>query len=153
MIITSASPQQTRDFGAAVGALLQPGDVVVLDGELGAGKTTFTQGLGRGLHIAEPITSPTFVLARESTGPHGLLTHVDAYRLTSLVEWDDLDVDVEGGITVIEWGERITAALPDDRLTIRFVAEGDSRQLEVSASGDRSRKIQSQLSDGLRGDA
>lgn len=153
MIITSASPQQTRDIGAAVGALLQAGDVVVLDGELGAGKTTFTQGLGKGLHIAEPITSPTFVLARESRGPHGLLTHVDAYRLTSLVEWDDLDVDVEGGITVIEWGERIAAALPDDRLTIRLVAEGDDRQLEVLASGDRSRKIQRELTDGLQGEA
>lgn len=153
MIIHSKSPQQTRDIGAALGVLLRAGDVVVLDGELGAGKTTFTQGLGRGLQIPEPITSPTFVLARESQGQVGLLTHVDVYRLTSLVEWDDLDVDIEGGITVIEWGERIASALPEDRLTIRLVAEGDDRQLEILASGDRSRQIQWQLSDALQGDA
>lgn len=145
MIIETSSPQQTRDVGRTLGHLVRPGDVVVLDGDLGAGKTTFTQGLGEAIGLAEPVTSPTFVLAREQTGEKGKLTHVDAYRLGSLAEWDDLDVDLEGGITVIEWGDRIAAALPSDRLTIRFAVDEDQRHLELTTGGSRSHHLLSGL--------
>lgn len=113
----------------------------MLEGELGAGKTTFTQGLGSGLGVAEPITSPTFVVAREHTGPRVELVHIDAYRISSLPEWDDLDIDLEEAVTVIEWGDRVVKALPDDHLTIRIREEHPERALEFSAAGARSSQL------------
>lgn len=141
MKVTSDSPERTRDLGCALGEALRAGDVVVLDGDLGAGKTTFTQGVGQGLRLDEPVTSPTFVVAREHRSPNLVFTHVDAYRLGSLAEWDDLDVDLEAGALVVEWGERIARALPDDRLTIRFHGEDDLREVDVAASGPRSAEL------------
>lgn len=148
MIITSNSPEQTRELGRILGLAIGPGDVVVLDGDLGAGKTTFTQGVGTALALAEEVTSPTFVVAREHAGGEFVLNHVDAYRLGSLAEWDDLDVDVEGSATVIEWGERIAAALPDDRLTICFHGDGDRRELTVTAGGPRAQRLLAALAAG-----
>lgn len=141
MIVRSRSPEQTRELGQRLANLVKPGDVIVLVGELGAGKTTFTQGLGAGLGVAEPITSPTFVVAREHAGPRVELVHVDAYRISSLPEWDDLDIDLERGVTIIEWGERILTALPDDHLTIRMREEHTERVLEFSAVGARSTQL------------
>jgi tRNA threonylcarbamoyladenosine biosynthesis protein TsaE len=92
-------------FGARLAPLLRAGDLVLLDGELGAGKTTLTRGLGTALGTREPVTSPTFVLAREhptASGPS--LVHVDAYRLATGAEIEDLDLDWDGAIVVVEWG-------------------------------------------------
>jgi tRNA threonylcarbamoyladenosine biosynthesis protein TsaE len=115
----TAGPEHTHDFAAALAAVLVDGDLLVLTGDLGAGKTCFTQGLGRGLGIDDRITSPTFTLANRY---HGRLTlhHLDVYRLESAAETLDLGLDelFEDGVTVIEWGDKIEDALPEDRLVI-----------------------------------
>jgi tRNA threonylcarbamoyladenosine biosynthesis protein TsaE len=113
-----------RALGRMVGGLVRPGDLVVLSGELGAGKTTFTQGLGAGLGVRGDVTSPTFVIARVhpslSGGP--ALVHVDAYRLGGVDELDDLDLDasLEESVTVVEWGTGIAEGLADARLEVRI---------------------------------
>jgi tRNA threonylcarbamoyl adenosine modification protein YjeE len=92
-------------LGARLAAVLRAGDVVLLNGELGAGKTTLTRGLGAALGARGAVTSPTFVLARTHPTVSGVpLVHVDAYRLATAAEVDDLDLDLEGAITVVEWG-------------------------------------------------
>lgn len=111
-----------RGLGARIGASLVAGDLVVLTGELGAGKTTFTQGLGAGLQVRGQIASPTFVIARvhPSLGDGPALVHVDAYRLGSLEELDDLDLDtsLDSAVTVVEWGGGLAEGLSDSRLEI-----------------------------------
>lgn len=147
--IRSDSPERTRQIGESLGQALTPGDVVVLDGDLGAGKTTFTQGIASGMGIEDPVTSPTFVVAREMVGGRarvGLL-HVDAYRIQSLHEWDDLDVDLQTYATVIEWGERVADALPSDRLEIRISGEDDVRTLTVESRGTRSARLQAAMTE------
>ena len=111
-----------RGLGERVGASLVAGDLVVLTGELGAGKTTFTQGLGTGLEVRGGVTSPTFVIARVHPslvdGPD--LVHVDAYRLGGLDELDDLDLDtsLDSAVTVVEWGAGLAEGLADSRLEV-----------------------------------
>jgi tRNA threonylcarbamoyladenosine biosynthesis protein TsaE len=126
-----------RSLGARLAADLRPGDVVVLSGELGAGKTTFTQGLGAGLGVRGDVTSPTFVISRVHPSLDGgpPLVHVDAYRLGGVAELDDLDLDtsLEDAVTVVEWGEGIAEGLADDRVEVRI-----ERSLADEASGDGS---------------
>ena len=118
----AADADAMRHLGERVGRSLGPGDLVVLSGELGAGKTTFTQGLGAGLHVRGDVTSPTFVIARVHPsligGPD--LVHVDAYRLGGLAELDDLDLDtsLDDAVTVVEWGEGLAETLSDSRLEV-----------------------------------
>jgi tRNA threonylcarbamoyladenosine biosynthesis protein TsaE len=118
------SAEAMRDLGRELGRTLADGDLVVLTGDLGAGKTTLTQGIGAGLGVRGEITSPTFVLARvhppRERGPS--LVHVDAYRLTSLAEVDDLDLDasLEDSVTVVEWGEGLVEDLAENRLEVRL---------------------------------
>jgi tRNA threonylcarbamoyladenosine biosynthesis protein TsaE len=113
-----------HELGDRLAALLEPGDLVVLAGGLGAGKTTLTQGIGRGLRIRGGVTSPTFVIARvhPSTVDGPALVHVDAYRLTSLDEVDDLDLDtsLETSVTVVEWGEGKVEGLAENRLVVHI---------------------------------
>jgi tRNA threonylcarbamoyladenosine biosynthesis protein TsaE len=113
-----------RALGSSVGDSLRPGDLVVLTGELGAGKTTFAQGLGEGLGVRGTVTSPTFVIARvhPSLGSGPDLVHVDAYRLGGLGELDDLDLDasLEDSVTVVEWGEGLAESLSDSWLHVRI---------------------------------
>ncbi len=117
----------TRAFGAALAGVLRPGDLVILTGDLGAGKTTLTQGIGAALNVRGQVASPTFIVAREhpplpredgTRGPG--LVHVDAYRLGGLGELDALDLDssLEDSVTVVEWGRGLAEALADDRLEI-----------------------------------
>ena len=143
VLLDSPSPDVTRAIGEAFGQVLRPGDIVVLEGDLGAGKTTFTQGLARGMGIGDAVTSPTFVLARELGREEGRvpLTHVDAYRLTSLSEWDDLDVDIENSVVVIEWGERIEDALPLDRVHVRLTETDDARAVRIWAPDGSQRRL------------
>src|SRR5437588_5509875 len=105
--------EDTRDFGRALGRVLRPGDLVVLSGPLGAGKTTLAQGIGAGLGVDGPVLSPTFVIARVHRGGRVPLVHVDAYRLSSVAEVDDLDLDasLEESATVVEWGEGLVEGL------------------------------------------
>ncbi|MHA3704223.1 tRNA (adenosine(37)-N6)-threonylcarbamoyltransferase complex ATPase subunit type 1 TsaE [Jatrophihabitans sp. YIM 134969] len=115
-----ATAADTQEFGRQLGETLRPGDVVVLRGPLGAGKTVLAKGIGAGLGITEPVTSPTFVIAR--VHPHGRvpMVHVDAYRLGGVAEVDDLDldVDVEDSVTVVEWGEGVAEQLTPDWLLV-----------------------------------
>lgn len=117
---TAADAEHMRALGHHLAAVLRPGDVVVLDGPLGAGKTTLTQGIGEALGVRGPVTSPTFVIARQHPGPRVGLVHVDAYRLGGSVEVDDLDLeaDLAGCVTVVEWGVGKVEGLAPDRLEV-----------------------------------
>jgi tRNA threonylcarbamoyladenosine biosynthesis protein TsaE len=129
-----------RDLGRRLAGLLRAGDLVLLSGPLGAGKTTLTQGLGDGLKVRGPITSPTFVIARVHPSPAGgpALVHADAYRLGGLEELDDLDLDLRDAITVVEWGGGIAEGLSDDRLEIVIErGETDERTVTVTGVGSR----------------
>ncbi len=142
IVATTTTADATRDLGAALAELARPGDVLLLSGELGAGKTALVQGFGRGLGITETIVSPTFMLAREYEGGRLALHHVDVYRLEQMQEVFDVglpEVLDEGGVTVIEWGDAIVPALPADFLEIRLrFGEGDDdRIIEVQCVGPR----------------
>lgn len=125
---TLATAEDTRIFGARLATSLRAGDLVLLSGGLGAGKTTLTQGIGEGLGVRGPVTSPTFVIARvhPPLGGGPALVHVDAYRLAGLAEVDDLDLDasLQESITVVEWGEGKAEELSDERLEIVLARSG-----------------------------
>jgi len=138
------SAEAMAEFAGRIASLLAAGDLLILQGELGAGKTTFTQGLGESLGVRGPITSPTFVLARIHPslvdGPD--LVHVDAYRLSSAAEVDDLDLDAtaDGSVTVVEWGAGVAEQLSEDWLHIAIAAGTigpDSRTVSVVPHGAR----------------
>jgi len=135
-----ATADDTQAFGRRLGALLRGGDVLVLTGDLGAGKTTLTQGIAEGLGVRGPITSPTFVIARVHpslvAGP--LLVHVDAYRLGSALELDDLDLDadLDASVTVVEWGAGLAEQLSDTRLELTITGD-DVRTARLVGVGDR----------------
>lgn len=120
--IVAVDADETRLVGRRIAALLRAGDLVVLAGELGAGKTTLAQGIGAGLHVRGDVTSPTFVISRvhPSTVGGPPLIHVDAYRLGGVGELDDLDLDetLDVGVTVVEWGEGLAEQLTADRLAV-----------------------------------
>ncbi len=134
----------TEQAGVALATLLRAGDLVILTGPLGAGKTTFTRGIGRGLGVRGPVASPTFVIARVHPsmcgGPD--LVHVDAYRLAGPADLDDLDLEADAAdsVTVVEWGRGKAEQMSTDRLEIELVAagpDGEQRALTVRAAGPR----------------
>ena len=140
--VTLASSEDTHAFGMRLGRLLRAGDLVVLTGGLGAGKTTLTQGIGAGLGVRGPVTSPTFVIARvhPSTVGGPPLVHVDAYRLGGALELDDLDLDtdVADSVTVVEWGHGVAERLADAYLEVVLTAGADeTRTLSLTGFGDR----------------
>ena len=132
-----------QQLGRDLAQRLRAGDLVIVSGGLGAGKTTLTQGIADGLGVRGPVTSPTFVIARVHPSLVGgpALVHVDAYRLGDAFEVDDLDLDasLEESVTVVEWGEGLVERLADDRLDVRIrVAEdGDTRHVEIVPVGAR----------------
>jgi tRNA threonylcarbamoyladenosine biosynthesis protein TsaE len=140
-----ATPEAMRDLGERLAAVLRAGDLVVLTGSLGAGKTTLAQGIGRGLGVRGSVTSPTFVIARVhpslKAGP--ALLHADAYRLSGRLEVDDLDLDanVDESVTVVEWGHGLVEDLAADRLDIEISRQAgvgdDVRRVRITASGRR----------------
>ncbi|PZH02438.1 tRNA (adenosine(37)-N6)-threonylcarbamoyltransferase complex ATPase subunit type 1 TsaE [Streptomyces sp. NTH33] len=145
--ITVNSPEQMRELGRRLAKLLRAGDLVMLSGELGAGKTTLTRGLGEGMGVRGAVTSPTFVIARvhPPLGDGPPLVHVDAYRLSGgLDEMEDLDLDVSlpDSVVVVEWGEGKVEELTDERLQVLIHrAVGDTtdevRHVTVTGIGDR----------------
>lgn len=146
----SRSPEQTRRIGMRLGGLLKAGDVICLKGELGAGKTTFTQGLAQGWGSLDSVSSPTFILVnmyRRADG--GCLYHLDAYRLESVPEAEQLDLDsyLAEGALIVEWPERLGNLLPKDNLLIQLdhMAE-EHRQMNFHAHGKR----YDELLDGIR---
>jgi tRNA threonylcarbamoyladenosine biosynthesis protein TsaE len=133
---------QMRGLGRRLAELLRAGDLVVLTGPLGAGKTTLAAGIGEGLGVRGPVTSPTFVIARvhPSTDGGPDLVHADAYRLGSRAEVDDLDLDadLESSVTVVEWGEGLVEELADSHLEVTIaMAEGDLRAVRLVGRGER----------------
>ncbi|MFB7501163.1 tRNA (adenosine(37)-N6)-threonylcarbamoyltransferase complex ATPase subunit type 1 TsaE [Streptomyces sp. NPDC056161] len=145
--ITVSSPDQMRELGRKLAELLRAGDLVILSGELGAGKTTLTRGLGEGLGVRGAVTSPTFVMARvhPALGDGPPLVHVDAYRLSGgleTMEDFDLDVSLSDSVVVVEWGEGKVEELTDERLRILIHrAVGDTtdevRHVTLTGLGDR----------------
>lgn len=122
--LTLVDPEATHAFGVRLGRAAAAGDLLVLTGGLGAGKTTLTRGIGEGLGVRGAVTSPTFVIARVHPSLTGgpALVHVDAYRLGGAAELDDLDLDadVADSVTVVEWGAGLAEGLSPDRLEIRI---------------------------------
>jgi len=134
------SVDDTRALAAEVAALAAPGDLVVLAGDLGTGKTAFAQGFARGLGIEEPVTSPAFILVRTYEGRLPLV-HLDVYRLDHMQELVDLGISElldEGAVTLVEWGDAVTPALPADFLEVRLEAPDgpvDDRLLSIRSVG------------------
>lgn len=152
-VITTKSVAQTRTLGRRLARLLRAGDVVLLQGTLGAGKTALAQGVGQGLKVESTVTSPTFVLMTRHEGPLRLY-HADLYRLTEVQEVEDLALDQQAadGVLLVEWPERGLDALPAEHLLIVLeLAEGSpsERRITIVASGDRYRRILDGL--GARG--
>ena len=135
------SADQTKALAAALAELARPGDLLLLAGDLGAGKTAFTQGFGAALGVAERITSPTFTLVNQHEG-RLVLNHLDVYRIEQLAEVLDIGLPElldEGGVTVIEWGDAIVPALPADFLLVQItLGDGDDdRTFELTTTGPR----------------
>jgi tRNA threonylcarbamoyladenosine biosynthesis protein TsaE len=139
--VTVPTAAAMHALGSRLAGLLRAGDLVILIGELGAGKTTLVQGVGAGLGVRGPVTSPTFVIARVhpslAGGPD--LVHADAYRLTSPAEIDDLDLDatLDSSVTVVEWGGGLAEGLAADRLEVRITPAGQGRQVTITGHGAR----------------
>ena len=139
IVARTAGVDQTRALAAAVAELARPGDVVVLAGDLGAGKTAFAQGFAAGLGVTETVTSPTFIIARSYEG-RLRLHHLDVYRLDTLQEAEDLglaELVDDAAVVLVEWGDVVAPVLPSDHLEVRlsFGEEPDDRRLQLEASG------------------
>jgi len=139
--ITVPTAAAMHALGRRLASLLRAGDLVILSGALGAGKTTLVQGIGEGLGVRGPVTSPTFVIARVhpslAGGPD--LVHADAYRLASPAEVDDLDLDesMASSVTVIEWGGGLAEGLAADRLEVAIALAGEGRSVRFAGHGGR----------------
>ncbi len=133
------SAEEMEQLGSKLAGLLKPGDLVLLAGPLGAGKTTLTRGIGKGLEAEGTIQSPTFVLARTHRIPSGKLVHVDAYRLSSAVELDDLDIDFENSIVIVEWAGDYLDGYSENFLTVEIdrTSEDDERIVTLTPTGHR----------------
>ena len=137
--LATVSPEETRAVGEAVAALLRPGDVISLTGDLGAGKTTFVQGAARALGVEDPVLSPTFTLVREYRGRVPIY-HLDVYRLERMQEVLDLGFEElvdRRAIVFIEWGDAIDVLLPPERLQVELTlpSDGQERRLSVTWYG------------------
>lgn len=138
---TSSSAEETREVGATLATLLRAGDLVILVGDLGAGKTTLVQGLGAALNVRGRVTSPTYIVSRIhpalADGPD--LIHVDAYRIEDALDMEtiDLDTELEHSITVVEWGAGKVEALAEQRFEVQLsdLNEGEGRSIRVLATG------------------
>ncbi len=143
--LTIQTPQAMAELGATLASELRAGDLVSLNGELGAGKTTLTRGIGAALAVRGAVTSPTFVIARTHPRDGAPLVHVDAYRLGGATELDDLDIDFVGSIVVVEWGAGLVDGLTDSWLEVQIERErgGDPtsdaqpRTVRLTGHGER----------------
>lgn len=144
---TTHSPEETMSFSEQMAVYLQPGDVLTLSGDLGAGKTIFTKGLAKGLGIREMVNSPTFTIVKEYHSGRLPLYHMDVYRIS-----DDEDIGLEDyfeqdGVAVVEWAENIPSWLPDDVLSVVIERVNDhERIITCTANGSRSERINEEIS-------
>jgi tRNA threonylcarbamoyladenosine biosynthesis protein TsaE len=138
--IETETADRTREVGEALASMLQPRDTVVLTGDLGAGKTTLVQGIGRGLGVEDHVASPTFTLVREYSGRLDV-AHVDVYRLERVQDVIDLGLDELGGpnrVLLVEWGDAVSDLLPEDRLRVELTtarADTDTRRIVIAPQG------------------
>lgn len=154
-MFTVATAEEMGVLGRTVARHLRAGDVVCLTGELGAGKTTFTRGLGAEMDVRGTVTSPTFVIARTHPRSDGVpLVHVDAYRLTNAGELEDLDLDWENSITVVEWGSGMLDNIVDEWLEIVIdrsqSSEDETRTVTLHAHGPRGNELADEIGRSLR---
>lgn len=135
--VHAISPDETRAYGRRLAPLLTAGDIVVLSGRLGSGKTLFVSGIAEGLGITERITSPSFVIAKSYRSGFLPLFHADVYRLGSIAEFDDLDLidDAADGALVIEWGQAVMDALPESHVVVLFEGHEDERTITFDPKG------------------
>ena len=137
----SRSPEQTRRIGARLGGLIRAGDVICLQGDLGAGKTTFVQGVAHGWGSLDSVSSPTFIIVNEyRRADQNKLFHMDAYRLDSIPEAEEIDLDsmLADGALLIEWPERIGKVVPAEHLWIQFEhVDEEEREMKFKATGKR----------------
>lgn len=150
LILASRSPDETEALGERIGRAMEPETVVALIGDLGAGKTTLTKGIARGLDVPDLVHSPTFTLIHEHSGRLPIY-HFDLYRLDTPEQIEDLgyeDYFYGGGVTVVEWAEKIQGLLPADRLEIRISGEGEDRTFELTATGPQSTEILERVGGG-----
>ena len=138
-----STAEDMHEFGSKLAGILKAGDLVILTGPLGAGKTTFTRGVGEGLQAIGNVSSPTFVIARTHKRENSEvpLVHVDAYRLSSVHEFDDLDIDIDHSIVLVEWGRGFAEELAESWLDIEIgrdhTGESDIRDVTITAHGSR----------------
>jgi tRNA threonylcarbamoyladenosine biosynthesis protein TsaE len=152
MMMTTHAAEETESVAAALGNVLRPGDLVVLSGELGAGKTTFAKGVARALGVVEPVTSPTFTIVQEYDASVPM-AHVDVYRLVHMQELHDVGFEelLDGRVVLVEWGETIARALPSDRIEVRLTLtdDPDAREIEIKPRGASWAARADQLHDAL----
>lgn len=148
---TIATAEEMHEFGIALSKVFQSGDLILLTGPLGAGKTTLSRGIGEGLEVVGTVSSPTFVIARThhlANSPTALV-HVDAYRLGSAAELDDLDIDFEKSIVLVEWGKGLTDGIAESWLEVEIErdhsGETEERQLKVTGFGPRWAEFEGQI--------
>ena len=134
LVLRTDTVDDTRAVGEALAPLLQPGDAVILTGELGAGKTTLVQGAARGLGFEHPVTSPTFTLVHEYDGRLPVV-HADVYRLDRIQDVVDLELDAADGVLFVEWGDVVDEVLPPERLRIELTSDDGHRRIALTAAG------------------
>lgn len=142
---------ETEKFGIFLGENLKPGDVVCLNGDLGAGKTTLTKSIAKGLGISDYVTSPTFTIVNEYYGKTDLY-HIDTYRLDDKIDVDYLGFDeyfYSEGVTIVEWAEKIRDALPEEYMEINIKSHDDKRDLEINYLGNRFDKLKEKLDESF----
>ncbi|EFR33400.1 MAG: tRNA (adenosine(37)-N6)-threonylcarbamoyltransferase complex ATPase subunit type 1 TsaE [Peptoniphilus harei] len=143
--------KETEKFGIFLGENLKPGDVVCLNGDLGAGKTTLTKSIAKGLGIDDYVTSPTFTIVNEYYGKTDLY-HIDTYRLDDKIDVDYLGFDeyfYSDGVTIVEWAEKIRDALPEEYMEINIKSHDDKRDLEINYLGNRFDKLKEKLDESF----
>ena len=147
--IQTTSQEETMKIGELLAKDAFPNSTIILSGDLGAGKTTFTKGLAKGLDIHQMIKSPTYTIVREYEGRLPLY-HLDVYRIEGDADSIDLDEFLFGsGVTVIEWGHLLGEDLPDSYLELEILKEDEGRQLRFNAQGHRAEQLLKELSDGV----
>ena len=146
--ITTHGPEETQAFGRRVGEAMEGGELVLMEGDLGAGKTCMTQGIAWGLGVNEHARSPTFVLVSEYEGRHTLF-HADLYRVDDPLEAEELGLDEtygNGGVCVVEWAEKAESIFPDDHLRVAFTVTGpEERVVELRAGGAKHKALLGRL--------
>lgn len=138
LVIATEGAADTRSFGRRLAGLCRPGDVILLSGALGSGKTVLAAGVAEGLGVPIPVTSPSFVLVRRYEGGFLPFVHADVYRLGTRGEVEDLDLlgEAEAGVLVIEWGEAVAEVMPDDHLAVELTVTGaETRTIRLVARG------------------